>query len=97
MIQLWVDDVRPAPGPDWTIARTSAEAIQFLRTGRVEVVSFDHDLGGDDTSMRAIDWLDEAVSNDPEFRAPRVQVHSSNPVGARRIRAAVESMNRRRR
>lgn len=77
-MKLWIDDLRPAPGPDWVIARTSEEALTVLRgfDGELEEVSFDHDLGGTDDTRRVLTWM---VENDVWPRT--VYVHTANPVG----------------
>jgi hypothetical protein len=83
-LKLWIDDVRVMPtsysgNDDW--AQTSTHAINFLRT-RMEQgviydeISFDHDLGGDDTSRRVMTWL---VEND--YWPQRIFIHTANPVG----------------
>jgi hypothetical protein len=43
-MKLWHDDIRPAP-EGWVWARTNTEAKMHLRTGYVEEISMDHDLG----------------------------------------------------
>lgn len=73
--KLWVDDLRPAP-EGWHWAKTSAETIAALDERRWDVMSLDHDLGGGDTSRRAVLWLCEN-GNWPD----EVRVHSANPVG----------------
>ncbi len=73
--KLWVDDIRPAP-EGWHWAKTSGETIKALASQRWGVMSLDHDLGGEDTSRRAVLWLCEN-GNWPD----EVRVHSANPVG----------------
>jgi hypothetical protein len=73
--KLWVDDLRPAP-EGWHWVKTSAETITALGERRWDVMSLDHDLGGEDTSRRAVLWLCEN-GNWPD----EVRVHSANPVG----------------
>lgn len=73
--KLWVDDIRRAP-QGWHWAKTSTETIKALASQRWDVMSLDHDLGGEDTSRRAVLWLCEN-GNWPD----EVRVHSANPVG----------------
>jgi len=56
---LFIDDERmPPEGGNWVIVRTSAAAISWIeKNGIPEHISFDHDLGGEDTSMRVVHWL----------------------------------------
>jgi hypothetical protein len=80
-VKLWVDDLRPAP-EGWRWAKSSEEAIRYLSIYAwfgvtITEVSFDHDLGGDDTSRKVVLWMCE---ND--YPWPRIcRVHSANPPG----------------
>jgi len=83
-LRLWIDDLRPAPDETWDTVTTSEAAIalltNFQREGMLwcprEAVSFDHDLGGDDTSRPVVIWM---IQNN--FRFDNYYVHSANPVG----------------
>ncbi|KQO98213.1 cyclic-phosphate processing receiver domain-containing protein [Leifsonia sp. Leaf264] len=78
-MKLWIDDLRPAPPGDWVIARTSAEALAVLEehAGKpIEEISFDHDLGGDDTTRRVLMWM---IEND--VWSSTVYIHTANPIG----------------
>lgn len=94
---LFLDDERvpPADGRTWVVARTSAEALAIVvRVGWPDYVSFDHDLGGDDTAMifihAAIDML--LAQNAP---LPFTwTVHSQNPVGRDNITALLTAFER---
>jgi len=81
-MKLWIDDIREAP-TGWFVARDSHGAIEFLSDvkagyvlGVFEEVSFDHDLGGEDTTRRVMTWM---IENDIWPR--RVFIHTANPVG----------------
>ncbi|MEX3929949.1 cyclic-phosphate processing receiver domain-containing protein [Paraburkholderia sp. BR10936] len=87
--RLFIDDLRDPTSSSWTIARTSSEAIAFLETrGCPYEISFDHDLGGDDTAMVVAKRLIE-MDLDAEGRyIPEdfvFSVHSANPVGKENI------------
>lgn len=76
MTKLWIDDIRlPPQGYDW--AKTSQEAIDYLKDNSPEHISFDHDLGGEDTSRKVVLWLCENNDKWPKTAS----VHSMNPVG----------------
>lgn len=87
--RMFIDDERfpPNDGKEWAIVRSSDEAIKYVQThGVPEFVSYDHDLGADDTSMKFIGWmidqyLDQSITDFPVKYA----IHSQNPVGARNI------------
>jgi len=55
-------------------------------------VSFDHDLGTEETGKTLADrMIDQALDGAPAFPDGRdFQIHSQNPVGAANIRAAIE-------
>lgn len=75
MTMLWVDDLRPAP-VGWIWAKSSGEAIGVLTREPVDVVSLDHDLGGEDTTRAVVLWLCEH-----DAWPATVHVHTANPVG----------------
>jgi hypothetical protein len=53
-MKLWIDDLRPAPA-GWVQAFTSGEALAIIVGGHaIEEVSFDHDLGGDETTRPVV-------------------------------------------
>lgn len=93
---LFIDDERDPPqnGNQWVVARSSDEAISIVKKlGMPDFISFDHDLGGDDTSMKFIDWLinmtlDLYYGGYAREGIPFIKdftVHSQNPVGAKNI------------
>src|SRR5512132_2943655 len=45
-MKVWLDDERSAPA-GWVRVRTPEETIELLRSGAVEELSLDHDLGLD--------------------------------------------------
>lgn len=77
---LWIDDVRPAP-QGFDLAINSSAAIAMLdtqmRSGTpYQYISFDHDLGGDDTTRKVVMWMIESDHPPVGWK-----VHSANPVG----------------
>lgn len=88
MKKLWIDDIRNPLDENWIIARTSKEAINYImRNGLPDIISFDHDLGGEDTSMEVVKFIinDDLDKNSSELRNFKFFVHSANPVGAKNI------------
>ena len=94
---LFIDDERNYPSAgrlDVITARTSAEALEYIRksieTGEhYSEIWFDHDLGGDDTSIPVLDFLSEMAFNENPYRANMV-VHTANPVGRDTIQRGLE-------
>lgn len=83
----------------WKWCKTSKEAIQCLQFWKgiseskmwkhlsepVELMSLDHDLGGDDTTRPVVLWCCEN-----EFWPDEVVVHSANPVGVEWLEGMIE-------
>ncbi|SOE64732.1 hypothetical protein SAMN05446935_2517 [Burkholderia sp. YR290] len=98
--RLFIDDIRDPVVPDWVIARTSSEAITALEArGCPFEISFDHDLGGDDTAMVVAKKL---ISMDLDAGGGFIpadfvySVHSANPVGKSNIEGLLEAYLRQR-
>lgn len=93
MKRLIIDDLRIFHFEDAVYARTSAEAIdQLFNHGPWEQVWWDHDLGGDDTAVRVLNWIlyesdAKALTTwfSEQLEAAEHYVHTANPVGADRI------------
>ena len=96
--KLFIDDERfPAGCPDdWVIVRSSIAAQKaVMEFGLPEFISFDHDLGGDDTSRKFVIWLiDWMLDNELSFQNRKFDfyVHSQNPVGAEWINKTMTGM-----
>ncbi len=102
-MKLWLDDIRdPAKHGriGWTWAKTYDEAIAALVTGDVVEASLDHDLtiqqtignaDGERTGYDVVCWMEERGI----YPRDGVHVHSMNPSGAARMRAALAGMERR--
>lgn len=91
-MKIWVDDIRTPPDGYWWV-KTSEDFIDgmevLIREGwrgdQIEVVSLDHDLGGDDTTRPIVLWFCE---ND--FWPVEVVVHSANYVGVEWLEGMIE-------
>lgn len=92
MSKLWIDDLREPPDESWHWAKSSGVAISCILSGPFALVSFDHDLGGDDTAMPVARLIEERAHDGIE--PPRWAIHSANPVGRKNLRAALESADR---
>lgn len=85
-MKIWLDDERDPQNwvenpKSWFWVKNSYDAIELLddirrRGNSIDIMSFDHDLGGDDTSRRVVLWMCE---ND--FWPDECRVHSMNNVG----------------
>lgn len=93
--KLFLDDERFPITNDWVIARTSDEAIALiLMHGMPHEISFDHDLGGDDTSRVFINFLMNELSMDAIVLPLgfKFSVHSQNSVGAKWITGTMNNL-----
>lgn len=96
-MKLYLDDVREpvnmgsaVPASELTVVRTAQEAIDLVKTGQVEFISFDHDLG---TELTGYDVAKVVENLAAEGKIPPIdyQIHSANPVGAGNIDQAMKS------
>lgn len=90
---LFLDDERYPAEPDCMLARTSYDAIRFTSDWGMPVeMRLDHDLGGDDTAMEYLNWLEgELDSGDAHFpKGFSYSIHSQNPIGATNIKNRME-------
>jgi hypothetical protein len=58
-----------------------------------EFISFDHDLGGEDTAMIVVNWMIEKDLDNPGFIPANFDfiVHSANPIGKQNIQGKLSS------
>lgn len=95
---LFIDDERiPAQkevGEIIVIARTSNVAIEVVKQfGIPSKICFDHDLGGDDTSIKFINWLIDHIIDNGHVEQINYDVHSQNPIGESNIRSKMDQLN----
>lgn len=94
-MKLYIDDIREPKGDFDKIVRSSDEAIEWItRHGCPCYISWDFDLGGDDTSMIIVKWLVEMdLSMNGEFIPDDFSwnIHSANIVGGPAIDSYLKS------
>jgi len=85
-MKLWLDDVREAPD-GWLWCKKVEEALDLLESFEITEISFDHDLGYDMSGYDLACWIEREAT----LGLPRLtwKVHSANPVGRKRIEAAM--------
>jgi hypothetical protein len=93
-MKVYLDDIRDAP-PGWCRVFWPDEAIALLEGGGVTEISLDHDLGDDSrgTGYDVIRWIEEAVVT-RGFVAPKMSIHSANPVGRDRMLRGIAAIER---
>jgi len=91
-MKLFLDDERKPP-IGWVLVKWPEEAIKYLESGDVEIISLDHDLGDDDhgTGYDVILWIEEAVVNN-NFKPPEIIVHSANVSARIKMEAGIKNI-----
>ena len=91
-MKVYLDDLRPTP-EGWVRVYWPDEAIRLLKTGEVEVISLDHDLGDDErgTGNDVVLWIEEAVFTQ-QFTPPEIRVHSANSAARKKMEAGIASI-----
>lgn len=97
---LFLDDIRIPPEsntpskdhpPFWTLAQSTEEAKELVKAnGMPKLMSLDHDLGGEDTTMVFLKWLANEYWDGYEA-VPTYFIHSANPVGIKNIDSFMKS------
>lgn len=96
-MKIWLDDERSIPDSEWTLARSSRMAIELMRRWqegyashqgyvRLDEVSLDHDLGGDDTGFIVLNWMVEH-----NVWPRELTIHTSNRPARERMLATANS------
>lgn len=79
-MKIYIDDERPLPAEYTHLATTYEQALGCIAiasgAGLFDLVSFDHDLGGDDTTRGLLTFM---IEND--VWPNEIRVHTANPVG----------------
>jgi len=90
--------MRAPPDRTWTWVCESASAMGIVALAHekgmpLEEISFDHDLGGNDTAMPVARMIEEGAYRN---ELPRIKwhIHSANPVGRLNLKACMESADR---
>lgn len=105
-MKVWLDDEQKSRQSwfpleeGWIATRWPEETIELLKTGKVQHLSLDHDLGeyhsshiNPRTGYDVMLWMEEQANINPEFRPPeRVSFHTQNPVGRDKMKASLRSI-----
>ncbi len=90
-MKVFLDDERTAPD-GWVQVRWPDEAIELLKSGDVDELSLDHDLGDDDrgTGYTVLLWLEEQVLVHGMQPPKKIVVHSANTSARQKMEAAIK-------
>jgi hypothetical protein len=93
-MRVFLDDERATPA-GWVRVYWPSEAIALLKTGAVEELSLDHDLGDDErgTGYDVVLWIEEAVALH-QFIPPKMTVHSANTSAREKMLAGIRFVER---
>jgi hypothetical protein len=94
-MKIYLDDLRPTP-QGWIRTYTAKETINLLKTGTIEEISLDHDLGDEETQGTGYDvilWLEEQIFLD-NIKPPLIKVHSANISARIKMELAIQSINK---
>jgi hypothetical protein len=98
-VNVWVDDERdPAQHghAGWLWLKSGEEAVVWLFTvdmAAIENLSLDHDMGPGRTGYDVLTWIERRVA-DGATPPRHIYIHTQNPVGRERMRAARASIYR---
>ena len=91
-VRLWVDDQREPPSGFNAHAKTYEQAINCLKTGKVVVISLDHDLSEEKSGYDIASWIeDQAFFGDDDIPPLEWSVHSTDSFGRSRIIKALQN------
>lgn len=91
-MKIWLDDERPAPA-GWMWVKTVEDAIQALRSNRVEEISLDHDLGIEATGYDVMLYLERCAFEGKPIPT-QIRIHTANSVGREKMKQCLESIER---
>ncbi|MHC9510572.1 cyclic-phosphate processing receiver domain-containing protein [Kangiella sp. M94] len=91
-MKVYLDDERETP-VGWKRVYWPEEAIELLKSGLVEEISLDHDLGDDahGTGYDVVLWIEEQVIVN-NFSPPRIKVHSANSSARQKMELGIKSI-----
>jgi hypothetical protein len=96
MVKLFLDDVRTPPDNTWIVLRNYSEAVQFIANkGVPDIISFDHDLGEEESGYDFAKWLvQKHLDGDIDILNIEIRIHSANPVGRENIQGLFKSFHK---
>lgn len=100
-LKVFLDDTRQPFEPGWILVKTPGEAIELLKTGTVEALSLDHDLGifhedgTEETGYDVLLWIEEQVVVNGFVPPAVMKPHSSNSSAHDKMLRAIDAIQRR--
>ena len=96
-MKVWLDDERKAP-EGWVHVKTPLQAIELLKTGNVEEISLDNDLGmfnyqPPNEGYHVANYIEEAAITGT-LKPLKIRIHTQNPVARDKMKAAIRNAYR---
>ena len=93
-MKLFVDDIRNPPDDSWIVVREAEKAIRLINTGKISVISLDHDLGENvQTGYDVANHLEKACLL-KQIPVPTMLCHSANPPGKANIERCFQAIKK---
>lgn len=80
LVNLYVDDLRKCPD-DFIVARSYYEAIDALKTYKINILSLDHDLGLDEDGREKNGYDIVKYMCENGISPKKIYIHTDNVVG----------------
>ncbi|MDN3674295.1 hypothetical protein QWY99_14625 [Flavobacterium branchiarum] len=93
MKKLYLDDLRPIPEGHIGVSSYTEFVTYITDSGLPDFISFDHDLGLEESGYDCAKWLVNYCL-DNNFRLPKFDVHSQNPVGKENILSLLQNFKK---
>lgn len=102
-INIWLDDIRPAPDGFIWVKTVNEVICLFLHYQNLDkmkcdinIISLDNDLGeGQEEGYKVLDEIEEIYKNNIGIFLPNeIRVHSANPVARKRMEMVIDNLYR---
>lgn len=92
-IRLWLDDFRQMPDNFDVWVKNPSHAMSIIKTNEVSFISFDHDLGYNQTGYDVAKYIEMGAYMNI-LNPIGWEIHSANPVGKKNIEMAMMAAER---
>lgn len=94
-LRVWLDDERPMPSDFTNHVTTAQEAIDLLKTGQVDLISLDHDLGSENVYENngyvVAEFIEEFAFNNRCLPCIEVRIHTANSSARTKMESAIRN------
>ncbi|MFX0202319.1 MAG: cyclic-phosphate processing receiver domain-containing protein [Candidatus Hodarchaeota archaeon] len=93
-MKVWLDDDEREAPEGWIWEKDPSAVVDMIASGKVAEISLDCDLGAGITGYIVLAWLERMVGRDFIGKVPKIQIHTANPIGRKRMEQAVKSIRK---